>query len=756
MQQSQSTSHDRTKKPVALLRRPGASFGATIVVLCALGLAGVGLPLPLALAQGLTGLQPEPPTDIAMYQVWGSIKMVTLNAWLRPWPVGMGDDCDCRARLLGRQLKNSDYDVVALNETFSTDISELLDELDGDFPYRVLRRPYDYGSISSGGVSILSRLPLDYDVRGLGGVQYCPSPLELRGWRELVYADCDGLVDDCLADKGVVHVRVWVGAVGWVSIFATHTQANSDCRDAVDARQRQMEELGDFIQGGIDSGIIAAGEPIFIMGDLNMDDSGVFDADLSCSICPREEYARDQFDRALDALSDSGLRGQPIGLAGFYRHNQQLTYDPALNSISAYFWDHKDHMARFDHIIYFPNSVPYHVAPERRYFDVGVAPFADPTWGCSGGIVWSYPFDHLSDHFGYEAKLNFYKYSPPPFPETAPAKPAWVGFNRTADGDAGDGRDDTGVNRTGHFTVSWTLADPYDGGPATSHTLYEQHYNLNQYYWETAIPVAGVRLSSNDLGYGGSYSYRVEKTLPAGISHQVTKLRFLVEACNDAHGCGSQKASEDIWVELRDTVPMPVHSVEPIVETNESETLSARVFWETAEHAEWYELVATSDRSPMATAHNIYQGEHLPAGLVDEDLCAGTYGYAIRACDELECSEWTRSKPLEVSYPDDPSDAPICPAAVLVPWHCGKDCKLNVSWTPSREATLYQLYVSETPDFAKQALVYEGAGTSVSLKLVHDSGTFYFRVKALSRSGSTHSGYARAANGVSTAREDMP
>jgi endonuclease/exonuclease/phosphatase family metal-dependent hydrolase len=79
----------------------------------------------------------------------------------------------------------------------------------------------------------------------------------------LVYEECSGW--DCLADKGVIHARVWRGpghpARDSMDLFATHLDAGDD----ESTRQAQVSQLTDFVAEHH-----TPGTPAVIMGDFNI------------------------------------------------------------------------------------------------------------------------------------------------------------------------------------------------------------------------------------------------------------------------------------------------------------------------------------------------------------------------------------------------------------------------------------------------------------------------------------------------------
>ncbi|MCZ4588219.1 endonuclease/exonuclease/phosphatase family protein (plasmid) [Rhodococcus opacus] len=135
-------------------------------------------------------------------------------------------------------------DIVGLCEVFSdgerTEISTALQDL---YPF-VREGPDEDDLESDGGLLLLSRFPL-------------------LAVNDFIFRDCDGV--DCLANKGILHIRVrgpsWPSAL---DVLYSHTQ-NISTSNGQSALYAQLEKMRDFVQRHADIGL-----PALIMGDLNI------------------------------------------------------------------------------------------------------------------------------------------------------------------------------------------------------------------------------------------------------------------------------------------------------------------------------------------------------------------------------------------------------------------------------------------------------------------------------------------------------
>jgi endonuclease/exonuclease/phosphatase family metal-dependent hydrolase len=153
---------------------------------------------------------------------------------------------DIGSRLALARSRGTAPQIVALQEAFieSTDQVRIV----SGYPYSY-RAPEGFGLRQRGGLQILSELPI-----------------ELASAR--VFRVCAGV--DCLARKGVAHVRLRIaGAPFAVDFYTTHMQADYSDREPGQARgellrERQLEQAFRFIDA-----TRGRGNPVFFAGDFN-------------------------------------------------------------------------------------------------------------------------------------------------------------------------------------------------------------------------------------------------------------------------------------------------------------------------------------------------------------------------------------------------------------------------------------------------------------------------------------------------------
>ena len=188
------------------------------------------------------------------------LTVVSYNVFLLPKIAREDDEHPGeRAAVMARQLGGLGADVVALQETWAKAVGDLVEGVEGALPVRVVGKPGGAFKCprawpaeaclvaevqTSGGLTILSRWPI-------------------RKVSTLEYASCHG--DDCLANKGALHVVVQVSAGASVQLVTTHLDAGDEPGD-VRARASQLRQLRGFINTlDLDDG------PLVLLGDLNID-----------------------------------------------------------------------------------------------------------------------------------------------------------------------------------------------------------------------------------------------------------------------------------------------------------------------------------------------------------------------------------------------------------------------------------------------------------------------------------------------------
>ncbi len=177
------------------------------------------------------------------------LRVMSYNAFLRPAPVSWGDKSQCRAERIAERLSDQPIprDIIVLNETFDKHATGRLAEVAEErFPFQALGLPEARGLRTNGGLSILSRYPIEK-------------------WSAKRFSRCSGEFNDCLATKGVLWALVRVSRDLKVNIVATHM--NSGRRDSArSAREHQLDEIREFI----DSQHQTKRWPTLLMGDLNI------------------------------------------------------------------------------------------------------------------------------------------------------------------------------------------------------------------------------------------------------------------------------------------------------------------------------------------------------------------------------------------------------------------------------------------------------------------------------------------------------
>ena len=271
--------------------------------------------LVLVLASGCDP-RPKPPGD-------GLLRILSWNSFNLPTIAGeMGQvnlDEEERGRLVARLLKQSGYDVVALNEVFDETVRKALMEeaQSGPDGFRFVVRDIDGGGKEDSGLALLSRLePIRFTapepiagqhIRGFldaGG-----QPLDIHGCADMelwldgteVDAWVSGAADNCLivfrryrhctdttpdgepagaecdAGKGVAYVRLRQRNGEPLDLYWSHTQASlsapeyeTPLPDFLTARDGQLAELQAMVQHWSP----APERDAIILGDLNIDGFG--------------------------------------------------------------------------------------------------------------------------------------------------------------------------------------------------------------------------------------------------------------------------------------------------------------------------------------------------------------------------------------------------------------------------------------------------------------------------------------------------
>ena len=178
------------------------------------------------------------------------------------------------------------YDVLLLQEAFSSSSNDLLATLTSEYPYQteVLDKPGF--NLYNGGVVIVSRYPIasiDYEV----------------------FPTCTGT--DCFADKGVVYAEIIRDGKAY-HVTSTHT-ASFDTDEARALRQDQFQQ----IRGLIDRKAIPAFDAVMMGGDFNVNklkfpgDYQQMLANLNATAPQPTGYTRSTYDPDVNANADGEL-----------------------------------------------------------------------------------------------------------------------------------------------------------------------------------------------------------------------------------------------------------------------------------------------------------------------------------------------------------------------------------------------------------------------------------------------------------------
>ncbi len=160
-------------------------------------------------------------------------RVLTWNVWGLPRPFLMYPS---RFEILPAKVASVGADVVFFQEAF-TDLAAPLAQIPG-FPFHAWGPPRKWDFLSPSGLLIISRWPI----------------VEIH---QHIFSRCG--LNDCVANKGVIHARVRLEGVGDIDIYDTHMDASS--RDGL--LNHQVGEILEFISATRGSG------PLILAGDFN-------------------------------------------------------------------------------------------------------------------------------------------------------------------------------------------------------------------------------------------------------------------------------------------------------------------------------------------------------------------------------------------------------------------------------------------------------------------------------------------------------
>lgn len=182
---------------------------------------------------------------VPMLAVAEEVKLLTWNVFMIPKPINFSRQKE-RTALIGKELLESDYDIILLQEAFVNrfrkDISKVLKD---KYPYQDhLAKSRRILHFLNSGLYIASRYPF-----------------EVLGWHYFNYCTHS----DCLSSKGVLLVEVTTPSGKKVQIAMSHMQA-WDSKKAVEVRKNQIDEIKDLLDTYARPNV-----PQILAGDLNID-----------------------------------------------------------------------------------------------------------------------------------------------------------------------------------------------------------------------------------------------------------------------------------------------------------------------------------------------------------------------------------------------------------------------------------------------------------------------------------------------------
>ncbi len=195
------------------------------------------LTFPLIILMGIS--LPQQMKAVAQNPSQKTLKVLSWNIYMLP-PLAKITGKRQRAEKIAELLKNSDYDVLVLQEAFHPAARRLIKTGLGDaFPYQIGPANRKFSVKTNSGIWILSRHPLTE----LGSVDY---------------EECEGF-DDCFARKGALMVELQFRGRP-VQILGTHLQAGGPHH----IRHSQYQEMRQLLDKHSRQGV-----PQLVCGDMN-------------------------------------------------------------------------------------------------------------------------------------------------------------------------------------------------------------------------------------------------------------------------------------------------------------------------------------------------------------------------------------------------------------------------------------------------------------------------------------------------------
>jgi|GEM_PF-3269067 len=211
-----------------------------------------------------------------------SMRIGTYNVQFRPWIPGTTTNACCedindRVRKLAERIIESEYDVIVLNEAFTSDIQDgLVEHLSTLYPHYISHIDGEgkgciaFDLCQDSGLMIFSRFPFEPFPTPLPDA-YKPEDIEAFSgsspWNEVAFLEfgtnCNH--SDCYSNKGAGYVRIRNPRTDRIyNVIFTHLQAEK----GEVSRRTQLDKIRLMIESLMTSAQIAE-EDIFFLGDLN-------------------------------------------------------------------------------------------------------------------------------------------------------------------------------------------------------------------------------------------------------------------------------------------------------------------------------------------------------------------------------------------------------------------------------------------------------------------------------------------------------
>lgn len=725
------------------------------------------------------------PTDAtplpAGYQKIDTLHMATFNTFLLPSINGSSaNDGECRGQEWALELANEPYEIIALQEVFDDHFADPIRGLSPGFYTGIFGYPRWCSMAYADGAPEHATCRswhggLAFVTRNQGNnYPHLVKQIYFRDDMQNAWTNQSGrlLTDaDRFVYKGFMHIKILKAGRYWMHFIVTHTNAGSNdssccndfCvegREKVEARLRDMAVIFDYIKN---SGEIPTGEPVFIMGDLNIDDTDTFDNNPEA---PREWWNTGQRDRMFTEFSNRFPQGELISVFARYRgraNDTHLTYDRANNYFgldnpdgedgeTTIDWDDMDRNARFDWIAYFTNGTSLLFAPLLAT-DVRIDRAAPLGAVCAEG------FTNLSDHFGIAAKLDIYENNvPPPPPQAAPAPPDFIAPNESADGRGGvvssflQGRS---YNYDGRFSITARTASRiggpypggYNGGPPDLVRIYEQYPDQAGPWtlWYDTGRFWDVTLTEPEQD---RYGHSVTVDVLFNISTSVRRVRYYARAMRDGQWSAPSPYTLPIDVEyLAEPSGHTTDNTAKVFGAGTNDVMVA-VSWSAPQNSApaWYQLFTADGGNQL-----IWEGPDKSAFV--ESLCAGPHRYFVRACDyDVERGAYNcgpRSTVEIIADVEERAGAPACVGAFVTPSLIDAEGRVYLRWVPTDGADEYQIEQARSRDFSDAQLVWAGSQTEAILSVNLNSGEYFYRLRAC-KQGTCHWGYRSSYNAVTS------